>query len=212
VLGHREAVDDVRNQRVQIHLHRLFPDPSRAGVLQDALDQVVHPADAVLEQIELLLRVVAELVPVVGAQPFRDELDPAKRGLQIVRDHVGEMAQFLVDRVHLLQQGFLFPPGLTLLRDVAGDEEDMTTVAVVANQRDLGGGEPARCPIRVYDRLFRDHDALLGDHHLLVVPAPAFDLFRVQREDRFVSAFQILGGAAANFGQGLVGKHEPTVL
>ena len=60
-------VDDTRHELIEVHCHHLFFDSSDAGILKDPFDEIVHALDAALEQVQLLLGLVAQLVAVIGA-------------------------------------------------------------------------------------------------------------------------------------------------
>ncbi len=73
-----------------------MPRVPDARVLQQVVNQLLHPFGAVDGEADELLRVAVELVLVALGQELRVVRDHAQRLLKIVGGHVGELLQLLV--------------------------------------------------------------------------------------------------------------------
>ena len=145
-----------------------------------AVDQPLHPRPPLDDEPDHLVRVFVKAPPVTALEELHEADDAPERFLEIMARHVREPLEVLVRPREL-------PRGLSLFRDVMGDQEHLVAPAVVSREGQAG----------------HEQDPLAA-----VGPRPP-DLppDRVQGPDRLVQE-PVPGGPAAGAGDLIVGTAD----
>ena len=112
----RMELQHLIHQRLQLHIVAFHGAPLHAGIVQQIGDQVAHLLHAPANAPQKLAGFLVQFGPVLLFQQLAVAIDAAQRGLEVVRNRIGERLQFLVDAGELL--GPLGHALLQLLVDV----------------------------------------------------------------------------------------------